>query len=888
MGTRNLDKLFSPRSVAVVGASPKEGSAGKTILANLINGGFKGSVFPINPNYQEILGLAAYPDIGSLAERVELAVIAVKIGIVPEILKRLGEAEVPAAIIVAVGGSEAGVEGKRIEEDVLKEAKKSGIRVLGPNSLGIICPHQHLNVSLARHNAIEGQVAFVSQSGALSYAILDRSFMDGLGFSHFISIGNMADVDFGDVIDYLSADPNVRSIILYLENLRDFRGFMSSARAVSRRKPIIALKAGISSAGAMAAASHTGAMTSEDSVYDAAFQRAGIIRVTSVAELFDCARALAQQPHPRGSRLAVVTNAGAPGVMAMDAISRWGEEPARLSKETLGKLDAILPASWSRRNPVDILGDASPRRYLEAVELLMKDPDIDGLVVILTPQFMTRPEEVAELLAGEFHKRTKPLFAVWMGFRDVERGIEILKESKISNHESPERAVNAFMHMVSHAKNRWLLMETPPTMPRDLSYNHSLAEAIIDRALETECHMLTETESKAVLSAYGIPVNPTEIANSPESAAAAAASLGFPVALKVLSREVSHKTDVDGVRLDLNDEGEVRRAYEAILESVTRELPQAQIEGVTVQNMVENPDHELIVGATFDRGFGPILLFGAGGVAVNFLEDRAIELPPLNRLLARRFMEKTRIFKLLKGVRGIASANLVLIEEILIRLSLLVTDFPEIRELDINPLVAKGDIIMAVDARVVVAPKMVTAPLHLSISPYPNQYESNWVTGDGTPVLLRPIRPEDEPLMKELLESLSGHSSYLRFFKTLKEFSHEWLAHVTQIDYDRELAMVAITQPPFKERILGESRLIHELTGESAEFAIIVGDRWQGKGLGRKLLEVLIGIARERGIRRVNGFIMPENKNMIKLCEKLGFHKSYDRNLGTHIVEIEL
>jgi acetyltransferase len=442
--------------------------------------------------------------------------------------------------------------------------------------------------------------------------------------------------------------------------------------------------------------------------------------------------------------------------------------------------------------------------------------------------------------------------------------------------------------MVSYAKNKWLLMETPPTMPQDLTYNHSLAKAIIDRALETECHLLTETESKAMLSAYGIPVNPTETATTPESAATIAASLGFPVALKVLSRVISHKTEVDGVRLNLNDEGEVQRAYEEIMGSVQKEMPQAQIDGVTVQTMVENPDHELIVGASFDRGFGPILLFGAGGVAANFLEDRAVELPPLNRLLARRFMEKTRIYKLLEGVRGMAPANVSRIEEILIRLSLLVTDFPEIWELDINPLVVKGDTIMAVDARVVVAPKKVAAPLHLSISPYPNQYESNWVMGDGTPVLLRPVRPEDEPLMKELLESLSGRSSYLRFFKTLRDFSHEWLAHITQIDYDRELAMVAITQPPFQERILGESRLVHELTGDAAEFAIIVGDRWQGKGLGRKLLELLIDIARERGIQRVKGFIMPENINMIKLCEKLGFIKSHDRDLGTFIVEIEL
>ena len=878
MSIYNIDSFFQPSSVAVIGASEKQGSIGHALIQNLVSGGYTGAIFPVNPKYESVRGMASYPSVKDIGQAPDLAVISTPIATIPPIIGECVQAGVRGAVIISAGGREVGEDGKKIEEEIKREAGRGGLRIIGPNCVGIVCTGTKLNATFAHQMALPGSLALISQSGALCSGILDLSLKERIGFSHFISIGSMLDVDFGDLIDYLGNDPDVSSIVLYIEGLNNFRKFLSASRAVSRVKPIVALKAGRSKAGARAAISHTGSLAGEDAVYDAAFKRAGILRVSTIEDLFDCAELMAKQPIPKGPRLVIVTNAGGPGVMAADALSAKGVEPTPLDPALLEKLNAVLPRYWSHGNPVDILGDATPDRYKEVVSILLESTEIDGLIVMYTPQAVSDPVSVAESIAGIVTGKTHPIFTVWLGGSEAEKGRGIFNASSIPTYETPERAVAAFMHMYSYSRNLEILQETPPKQSPILGFDQNKAKRIIDDGLGSGNGVLGEMESKKLLESYGIPVNRTEAAASADDAVRLAHEIGYPVAMKIRSKDITHKFDAHGVQLNLDDDKAVHEAFQRIVEEARQHSPSAEIKGITVQGMVRRADYELIVGSKKDPDFGPVILFGMGGVMTEILKDRAIGLPPLNRHLARRIMEETRIYNMLKGFRGRPSANLWLVEEILIRLSQLVTDFPQIVELDMNPLILWDDKACAVDARVVLEKTDISSPLHLSISPYPNQYEMAAVTSGGLKIFLRPIKPEDEPLLLEFLHSLSEKSRYYRFFSPIKTLPHRLLARFTQIDYDRDVALVAMDAEGERERIMAVCRLTRVPGTDKAEVAVTVGDPWQGRGVGAKMLERCIAIAKERGIGFLYGIVMAENTNMLGLARKLGFSVTRDQD----------
>ncbi|MBI5444208.1 MAG: bifunctional acetate--CoA ligase family protein/GNAT family N-acetyltransferase [Deltaproteobacteria bacterium] len=888
MGVRNLESLFKPSSVAVVGATPKESAVGHAVLKNLIDAGFEGPIYPINPKHSELLGRTCYPSLSAVGQRIELVVIAVPIAMVPAVVEEAGNVGCRAAIVISAGGREVGAEGLQIENRILEVAARAGIRMLGPNCLGIIVPDAKLNASFAAHTCYPGEVALVSQSGAICTIILDRAMEAKIGFSHFVSIGSMADVDFADLIDYLGSDPKVTSIVIYIEAIKNVRKFMSATRAVSRVKPIIVVKAGRSDAGAKAAASHTGSLVGDDEVYDAAFARAGIIRVRKLIELFDCAEALAKQGRPRGPRVAILTNAGGPGVMTADALKDWDRTPAELSPETIRALDEVLPPAWSHGDPVDILGDAPAERYRDAAKVLLSAPEVDSVIVLLAPQAMTDATAVAREIVPVIQEATTPACAVWMGGPSVARGVELLHEAGVPVFETPERAVNTLMYMFRYSHNLGLLQETPPNFPANLPFDRNLARVIVDSALARGQLVLTETEAKALLAAYRIPVNRTEVATSEALAAERAGQLGYPVVLKIHSRDITHKTEAKGIQLNLHNAQDVRSAYRRVLENARAYKPDAHILGVTLQPMLERVDYEVIVGSKKDPDFGPTILFGMGGILTEVLRDKAIGLPPMNLLLARRLIESTKIFQLLRGYRNRPAANLPLLEEVIVRLAYLVTDCPEVAELDINPLALSGQQVVAVDARAVLEPVTVKSPDHLVIRPYPTQYETHWVMENGTPVLLRPVRPEDEPMLQEFFGGLSAETLYFRFFHLIKSMRHDQLARFCQVDYDREIALVAVEEPPGREKVLALCHLYVQPAWEEAEFAVVVGDPYQRQGLGRRISSFGMELVKQKGIQRITGVVLPENEGMLSLAKKLGFTAIRDLGEGVYRIEHEI
>jgi acetyltransferase len=887
--TKNvLDLFFKPASVAVIGASDRPNSIGRVLLENLKSSGFSGAVYPINPNYTEIIGLPSYPDIIKVAEAVDLAVIAIPIQDVPQALSQCGETGVPAAIIVSAGGRETGETGRKIETEISQAAKKANIRYLGPNSMGIFCPLTNLNVSLMSYPSQRGNIAVISQSGAICSTILGWANRKNLGFSHFISIGSMADLDFDDFIDYLGNDIETKSIVIYMESLNHHRQFMSAARSVSRVKPIIVMKTGRSLAGSRASASHTGALAGEDAAYSAAFRRAGIIRVNTFTQLFDCAEALGKMRRPSGGALGIITNAGGPGVMAVDAIASWNLDPAILNTDTLNQLNDFLPPYWSHSNPIDLMGDATATDYLKTLEICLAAQEISGLIVILAAQALTDPIGIAKAIAPMLSGQGKPALAVWMGGEDVEKGLKILNASGIPTFETPEQAVDTYMEMYFYNRHLELLQETPPQQSVDIRINTRQCRSFISQCLERGARGLTELESKAILSAYGFPINPTVAAASPKEAAHAAQELGFPVVLKILSPDITHKSDQGGVRFYLRTESEVKTAYEQIIAESRDHHPDARLLGITVQAQERRPDLELHLGCRLDPHFGPLILFGWGGVYTEAIQDFALDLPPLNPLLARRLIQKTKIFNLLQGQKHIPPVSIDVIADILVRLSQLAADCPEIKVLDINPLIITGGRPVAVDARLSIAPSEVPAPRHLIISPYPNQYESDLLLRDGTPVLLRPIKPEDESLVYRLLQSCSEQTIYFRYFHRIRKFTRELLIRFTQNDYDREIALIAVGQPPGPPVMLGVVRLVMTPNREEGEFAILVGDPWQGKGLGATLMELIIGVAKDCGVHYLYGDVLLENEPMLAMMNRLGFsfRKNYEE--GTFRVEMRL
>lgn len=878
-----LDAIFAPKSIAVIGASQREGSVGRTVLWNLISHPFGGTVFPVNPKRYSVLGIKTYPNIAAVPEPVDLAIVITPASTVPGVIGECVDAGVKGAIVLSAGFKEIGTTGAELEQQVLQQVRRGKMRLIGPNCLGVMNPHTGLNATFAHGMALPGKVGFISQSGALCTAILDWSFRENVGFSAFISIGSMLDVGWGDLIYYLGDDPHTESIVIYMESIGDARSFLSAAREVALTKPIIVIKAGRTAAAAKAAASHTGALAGSDAVFDAALRRCGVLRVKSISELFDMAEVLAKQPRPKGPRLTIVTNAGGPGVLATDALITDGGELAELSPETYAALNKLLPPQWSHNNPIDILGDADPMRYAKALEIVAKDPNSDGLLVILTPQAMTDPTQSAYKVK-QLARIGKPILASWMGDADVEAGAEILNQASIPTFPFPDTAAHVFNYMWRYNYNLRALYETP-VLPEGVdTSDRTIAKTIIQTAREAGRTLLTEVESKQILAAYGIPTVTTQVATSAAEAVRLAEEIGYPVVLKVYSKTITHKTDVDGVHLHLRDAKAVREAYDAIALSVSTKVGGNHFAGVTVQPMIDlKNSYELILGSSIDAQFGPVLLFGTGGQLVEVFQDRALGLPPLNTTLARRMMEQTRIYKALQGVRGRKAVNLEALEQLLVRFSQVVVEQRLIKEIDINPLLVKAEGItenslVALDARIVLHNLDITeAQLpKLAIRPYPTQYVSSWTTRNGMQVTIRPIRPEDEPLMIKLHHTLSEESVFFRYFHLIKlsqRIAHERLTRLCFLDYDREMALVVDYENPEtgEHEVLAVGRL-SKLHGTSeAEFAILVSDRYQCQGLGTELLKRLLEVGRDEQLRLISAEILTENSAMQRVCEKLGF-----------------
>ncbi len=888
MPIRNLDKIFAPKTVAVIGASKRSTSVGNTVLKNLMDGGFGGTVYPVNPKYPDINETSCFTSVSELPEVVDLAVVCTPAPTVPNIVRECGEAGILGLVILSAGFREASKAGESLEAEVRAAAKEfDGMRIVGPNCLGIMAPHISLNASFASDSPPKGRVAFISQSGALCTAILDWAIQEQVGFSHFVSVGNMMDVGIADLIDYFATDDRTKAIILYVESINEAREFMSAARAFTRTKPIIAYKAGRFVESAKAAASHTGAMAGVDSVYEAAFARAGIVRVFEVDDLFDCAELLARQKTPPGPRLAIVTNAGGPGVMATDALLERQGTLAELSDETIGELGKHLPAAWSKGNPVDVLGDAPPQRFASALKIVLADPDVGGVLVVLSPQAMTDPTGAAKAVIDAAKGSNKPVLAAWMGGGKVRAGIEVLNNAGIPTYSSPEKGVRAFMHLVAYAKNREALYETPREVPIEFPLNREKLRAVFDTILSEGRDVLSETTSKALLEAYEIPVTQAYVARSAEDAVQYAARVGYPVALKIFSPDITHKTDVGGVELNLANAEAVTDAFVHILSRAKQLRPEAQLDGVTVQHMLVAPDgHELIVGAKRDPIFGTVLLVGAGGTNAELFHDRALELPPLSERLARRMLESLQSWPLLQSYRGRPGVNLERLVEVLMRLSYLVADYPEIIELDVNPLLATPENAIALDARIVLDHETVLHPVrpysHLAIRPYPEELSKPAKLGDGTPVLLRPIKPEDEPMWHDLLGSCSPRTIGLRFRYMFRRTTHEMGARFCFNDYDREIAIVAEIEEEHGRKLIGVGRLVADADHRQAEFAILVGDPWQGIGLGSILMNYCLEICDHWGIQSVVAEMAPENDRMIRMFDHRGFE--LDRTVSDDVV----
>jgi len=894
-GNQPLDVFFSPKTVAVVGATENVNTVGRTVLWNLVTSPFGGTVYPVNPKRPSVLGVKAYKSISDIPEQVDLAVIVTPPVSIPGIIRECGEEGVRGAVVISAGFKEIGPQGAELERQLLKEAQAGNVRVVGPNCLGVMSPLSGLNATFATTIARPGSVGFISQSGALCTAVLDWSLKEMVGFSAFVSIGSMVDVGWGDLIYYLGNDPKTRSIVIYMESIGNARAFLSAAREVALNKPIIVIKPGRSAAAAKAAASHTGSLTGSDEVLDAAFRRSGVLRVNNIADLFYMAEVLSKQPSPRGPRLTIVTNAGGPGVLATDALIMGGGELAELTPATMDAYNAVLPATWSHNNPVDIIGDASPERYAKALEIAANDPNSDGMLVILTPQAMTDPTQIAEQLKPLAKQEGKPVLASWMGGVDVAAGEEILNRANIPTFPYPDTAARAFNYMWQYSSNLRALYETP-AMPEDSANwtpDRKLVEQIIGKSRGEGRSILTEFESKQVLSAYGIPTAQTIIATNAAAAMNAADQIGYPVVLKLYSETITHKTDVGGVRLNLGDGEAVKKAFNAIQTSVGDKVGAQHFQGVTVQPMIKLKDaYELIIGSSLDPQFGPVLLFGTGGQLVEVFKDRALGLPPLNTTLARRMMEQTKIYQALKGVRGRKPVDLAALEVLMVRFSALVAEQRWIKEIDINPLLASPDGLIALDARVVVhGPEVELDQVpKTAIRAYPARYVSQWTMKDGTQVTVRPIRPEDEPLMVRFHETLSERSVYLRYFHLMnleQRTTHERLTRICFIDYDREMALVAVRRNPEtgESEILGVGRLMKIHGTQEAEIAALISDGWQGRGLGKELLARLLLVAADDKLTKVTADILPDNRGVMRICEKLGF--SLKHSLDDEVVRAE-
>ncbi|MBK9160653.1 MAG: bifunctional acetate--CoA ligase family protein/GNAT family N-acetyltransferase [Nitrosomonadales bacterium] len=875
MGKHYLNTLFAPKSVAVFGASDRPDSVGQIVFQNMLESGFKGNLYPINPKNPEVQGKRAYASIADIGEQVELVVVATPPKTVPGIIEECGLHGVKAAVIITAGFSETGPAGAALEKQFIEAAHRYDIRLIGPNCLGIMRPSIGLNATFNKGGANTGNIAFVSQSGALCTAILDWAHNNDVGFSSVVSMGSSTDVDFGEILDYLVSDPNTHSILMYIEGIRNARSFMSALRAAARIKPVILVKVGRHAAGSKAAMSHTASLVGADDVFDAAVSRAGVVRVQTITQLFTAAKALSCGFRPVGDRLAIVTNGGGPGVMATDRASDLGLTLATLSDTTVDYLNQHLPPNWPHSNPVDIIGDAQADRYHHAVKACLEDDNVDGVLAILTPQAMTKPLESAQALIELSNTHSKPLLTCWMGEGQVSEARNAFAKAHRPHFRTPEPAVEVFSHLSAYYRNQKLLMQ----MPGPLSQHHiepdvESARLIIEGAMQEHRKVLTEMESKAVLSAFHIPVAKTMIAHSPNEALLIAQQLGFPVAMKVNSHDITHKSDAGGVMLNLGNAHEVRAAYQHIQDNIKRNRPNAKVDGISIEPMIVKPNgRELMIGVTSDPVFGPVITFGAGGTTVEIMGDRAVALPPLNKFLVKDLIQGTHVSKMLGAFRHMAPADMAALEDVLLRVSEMVCELPLLKEMDINPLILDEHGALAADARLVLEYRQPSADhyAHMAIHPYPTQLVSEWQLADGTDITIRPIRPEDAELVQQFVRDLSEESKYFRFMNSMQELTETMLAKLTQIDYNREMALIAVTGEPGSEVELGVARYAINPDGDSCEFALAVADNITGKGLGQKLMVSLMEAARAKGLQTIEGEVLSNNHNMLKLMNRLGF-----------------
>jgi acetyltransferase len=884
MPIKKLDSIFRPKRIALIGVSSDLKSVGGITLKNLVGGGFSGVVYPVNPKREAVLGIPCFPDVKSLPKTPDLAVIMTSAKTVPQLVRECGEARINGVIIMSAGFKEAGEEGKKLEEQVKTEKTKfPDMRIIGPNCLGILVPGLNMNVSFASGLPKMGHVAFISQSGALCTSVLDWAFEANVGFSYFVSIGNSMDVNFGDLIDYFGQDPTTKSIVLYVESITNARTFMSAARAFARKKPIIVYKSGRFPESAAAAASHTGAMASEDSIYDAVFRRAGIARVFSFGNIFNFTDLIGRKRVPKGSNLAIITNAGGPGVMATDSLITYGGKLVELRDTTLQKLNDYLPPFWSHGNPIDVLGDATPERFAKATEIVLEDENVDAVLILLTPQAMTAPTETAQAITGLAGKTSKTIMAAWLGGASMKEGMTVFNQAGIAVYSTPEQAIEAFMTLTNYSRNLESLYETPKEVPVSFSYDRDELRQKYLKTIFPKARILNEDDSKLLINDYGISTTHPEVATNEDQAVKIAEKKGYPVVLKIYSADITHKSDAGGVALNVRNEEMVRATFKNMIKTVSEKLPEAKIEGITVQRMISSKDAvELILGIKKDPVFGTVMLVGMGGITAELFKDKRLEFPPLNEHLARQMLQSLQIYPLLAGYRGSKPKNIDKLIEVIIRLSYLAADYPEIEELDINPILVSPEDVIALDARIVIDQDMLSKQVkeysHLILRPYPESLIKKVKANDGSDVLLRPIKPEDEPMWLELLASCSKESIYLRFRYDFYFDSHEVASQFCFIDYDREIAIVAEIEEEGKRKIIGVGRLIADPDIEIMEYAILITDKWQKKELGFLITEYCIGIAKNKGIKRLVAETTKNNKPMIAVFRKLNFKIQFNED----------
>lgn len=882
MSVRNLDQMFHPASLALIGASARENSIGGVVLRNLKRAGFPGPLLLVNPRHSTLDGMPVYPDVASLPSTPDLAVIATPPQTVPELISALGNRGTRAAVVITAGFGELGAQGHALQQAMLDAAKPHLLRIVGPNGLGIIVPGSHIDASFAHIAPHPGDLAFISQSGAMITAVLDWAAPRTIGFSHIVSLGDMADVDFGDMLDFLAVDGATRAILLYIEAVRDARKFMSAARAAARLKPVLVVKVGRFAESAKAAASHTGALAGSDAVYDAAFRRAGLLRVRDMTEMFDAVETLALVRPQQGERLAILTNGGGPGVLATDALMALGGKLAEIGAATIGALDAVLPRTWSRGNPIDIIGDASGARYTAGLAALLEDRGSDAILVMNCPTALAQSAECADAVIDVVEKARnsgklmdRNILTAWLGEETALEARRRFGKARIPTYETPEGAIAGFMHAVNYRRNQELLLEAPAAQPDSFEPDHGAVASLLQHVLAESRSWLEIEELAAVFSAYGIPFVETRLAADPEEAAAAAGAIGGIVALKIRSPDLTHKSDVGGVALNLGNAARVRVEAEEMMQRVRAARPAARLSGFLVQRMVQRPSAiELIIGISDDPVFGPVIMFGQGGTAVEQLRDTTLEFPPLNEALARAQMARTRVWRLLQGYRGQPAAAIGAIARALVRLSQLASNHAEIAELDINPLLADAQGVIAVDARIRVVRPHRPGAARLSILPYPKELEGSARLASGMVLRIRPIRPEDEARLIEMVSRMDPNDLRMRFFMAMNGLSHQTAARLTQIDYARQIALVAQSQD--SDELLGVARFAADPDNINAEFAVSVRSDWKGKGVGWALMERLIEVGRQRGIAVISGVVLRENETMLRFSRDLGFAISSD------------